>query len=348
LTFARGAHDNLRFPWRHHEVYRPVLWGAVCIVRSLPLARALLEAGAAPNDGVTLTLAASGSDIAALDLLHEFGADPNGPWATDGSTALYAILHWSENPDGARWLIEHGAHADPVFTHNGETPLHVVAERWGTDLAEALVGRGADVGRRRADGRTPYAVAVVSGNDAVAEWLRSRGAPTDLPEVDRLMAAGSHGDLAAVQKMLAARPELRNETGPEHYGALYRAAERNDVKALQGLLACGLDPNRGDASMEMNALHKAAIAGWPDAVRVLLAHGASVFARDREFHATALVCAAEGSRHARPGRDHAAVGRMLLDAGSPVDWAESGQPSESILEVIAAWRAAAQGKAVAM
>lgn len=339
---ALGADPNLRFPWRHHEVYRPVLWGAVCTVRSLPLARALLEAGANPNDGVTLTIAASG-DIAALELLHEFGADPNGPWATDGSTALYAMLHWSEIADGARWLIEHGADVDPVFAQNGETPLHVVAELWGTDLAEALVSRGADIGRRRADRRAPYAVAVLSGNDAVAEWLRSRGAPTDVPEVDRLVAAGSHGDLAAVRTMLAARPELRSEIGPEHYGALYRAAERNDVAALEGLLACGLDPNRGDESMEMNALHKAAMAGWPDAVRVLLAHGASVSARDREFHATALVCAADGSRHARARSDHAAVGRILLDAGSPVDWAESLEQSESILEIIAAWRAAAEG-----
>lgn len=337
---ALGAEPNLRFPWRHHEVYRPVLWGAACKVHSLPLARALLEAGADPSDGVTLTLAASGGDIPTLELLREFGADPNGPWATDGSAALYAILHWSESAVGARWLIEHGADPDPVFAQNGETPLHVVAADWEPDLADALVRRGADIARRRADRRTPYAVAVLSGNEAVADWLRSRGAPTDVPDVDRLIAAGSRGDLAAVQALLAAQPALRSAIGPEHYGALYRAAERNDVQALEALLACGLDPNRGDESMDMNALHKAAMAGWPDAVRVLLAHGASVSARDREFHATALVCAAEGSRHARPERDHAAVGRMLLDAGSPEDWAESAEPSESIREIIAAWRAA--------
>src|SRR5690606_34296567 len=120
-------------------------------------------------------------------------------WASDGSTALYAMLHWCVNTDGAHWLIEHGASADPVFARNGETPLHVVAQRWGTDLAEALVNRGADIGRRRADRRAPYAVAILSGNEAVAEWLASRGAPTDVPEVDRLVAAGSRGDLATVQ-----------------------------------------------------------------------------------------------------------------------------------------------------
>lgn len=342
---ALGADPDLRFPWRHHEVYRPVLWGAVCSTRSLPLARALLEAGANPDDGVTLTISASAGDIAALELLLEFGADVDGPWGTDGSTALYAMLHWSENPAGARWLIEHGADADAVFAQNGETPLHLVAARWNTDLAELLVKHGANIGRRRADRRTPYAVAVLSGNVAVAEWLRAHGAPTDVSEVDRLVSAGSRGDLAAVRTMLAARPALRSEIGGEHYGALYDAAERNDVKAIEALLACGLDPNRGDESMDMNALHKASMAGWPDAVRVLLAHGASVAARDREFHATPLVAAAEGARHAREGRDHAAVGRMLLDAGSPLDWAESGEPSESILEIIEAWRTEATREA---
>lgn len=41
---ALGADPNLRFPWKHHDVYRPVLWGAVFVVGSLPLAKALLEA----------------------------------------------------------------------------------------------------------------------------------------------------------------------------------------------------------------------------------------------------------------------------------------------------------------
>jgi ankyrin repeat protein len=333
-----GADPDLRFPWEHHGVHRPVLWGATGVVHSLPLARALLEAGANPSDGVTLTLAASGGDIGTLELLHEFGVDPNGPWATDGSTALYALLLWAESVDGALWLVDHGADPDAVFEQNGETPLHVAAARWGIDLTEALVDRGAMINRQRADGRTPYAIAVLSGNDAVAEWLGMHGADTVVTQVDRMVAAGSRGDTGTVRAMLAAQPGLRSEIGAPHYAALYRAAEENDANALEGLLACGLDPDRGDESMGMNALHKAAMAGWPEAVRVLLAHGASVSARDREFHATALVCAAEGSRHAGPGTDHTAVGRMLLDAGSPADWKPTDEPSEGIMEIIAGWK----------
>jgi ankyrin repeat protein len=333
-----GADPNLRFPWLHHAVRRPVLWGAVSVVRSLRLAAALLDAGANPSDGVTLPLAAGGGDVAALDLLFAHGADVNRPWATDGASPLYAILHWAKTPEGARWLLDHGADPDPVFAENGETPLHVVASSWDVSLAEELVNRGADIARPRADGRTAYAVAELSGNREVAAWLLAHGAPGELSDVDRLVAACSRGDKAAALAMLDARPDLRRAIGPEHYAAFYRAAERNDTKALEAMLACDFDPDHGDESIGKTALHAAAMAGWPDTVRVLLAHGASVTVRDREFKAQPLIWAAEGSRTSRGDRDHAVVGRLLLDAGSPVDWQQGEEPSEGIVEIVNAWR----------
>jgi ankyrin repeat protein len=338
---ALGADANTRFPWLHHGVRRPVLWGAVCVVRSLALARALLDAGADPDDGVTLPLSAGMGDVAALELLRAHGANVNHPWATDGGAPLYEILHWTKTPEGARWLLEHGADPDPVFAANGETPLHVVAASWGIELAEQLVSRGADVSRRRGDGRTPYAVAELSGNRDVAEWLVAHGAASDISDVDRLVATCSRGDRAGAQAMLEKSPDLRTEISGEHYGALYRAAERNDVAALEALLACGFDPNRGDESIGKAALHVAAMEGWPEAVRTLLLHGASVSARDREFAAPPLIWAAEGSRTWREGRDHRAVGRLLLDAGSPTEWEAGAEPSEAILEIVNEWRGVA-------
>ena len=72
--------------------------------------------------------------------------------------------------------------------------------------------------------------------------------------------------------------------------------------------------------------------------RVLLAHGASVQVRDREFNGQPLIWAAEGSRQGREGRDFAAVGRLLLDAGSPVEWEAGEEPAEGILEIVATWQ----------
>ena len=333
-----GADPNLRFPWLHHDVRRRPRAPAVCVVRSLRLAATLLDAGADPSDGVTLPLAASGGDTAALDLLLAHGADVNRPWATDGSAPVYAILHWSRTADGVHWLLAHGADPDPVFAANGETPLHSVAADWDVALAEELVHRGADIARPRADGRTPYAVAELNGNREVAAWLVSQGAPAELSDADRLVSACSRGDRAAAGAMLDAHPELRRAIGPEHYAAFYRAAERNDTNALETMLGCGFDPDRADESIGKTALHAAAMEGWPDAVRVLLAHGASVTVRDREFKAQPLIWAAEGSRTGRRDRDHAAVGRLLLEAGSPVDWQQVDEPSEGIVEIVNAWR----------
>ncbi len=335
---ALGVDPNTRFPWLHHNVYRPVLWGASRVAQSLPLVEALLDAGADPNDGVTLPLAASAGDIPVLEALLSHGANVDQAWATDGSTSLYAILNWSRTPDGAVWLLEHSADPNAVFVENGETPLHVVARAWDVPLAAAMAARGADIERPRADGRTPYAVAELNGNPAVADWLVEQGASPELSEVDRLVAACSRGDRKAAEALLTTNPGLRNEITDDHYIAFHQAAERNDVGALEAMLACGFDPNRPDAGIGKTALHSAAMEGWPDAVRVLLAHGASVYVRDREFKGQPLIWAAEGSRQGRDGRDFAAVGKLLLEAGSPVEWETTDEPAEGILEIVAAWR----------
>ena len=335
-----GADPNARFPWLHHGVQRAALWGAVCITQLLPLAEALLEAGADPNDGVTVPLAASGGDIAALELLYRYGADVNQAWASDGSSTLYAIMNWAETPKGIRWLLDHGADADAVFAPNGETPLHVAARRWDPQMIELLVTHGADVARPRADGRTPFAVAQLSGNSAAAEWLTRHGAPTALSEVDRFVALCGRGDRSAAQAMLREHPHLREQLGSEHYAGLYRAAEIGDTRVIETMLACGFEPNHSDEEIGKTALHEAAHWGRANAVRVLLAHGASVSVRDREFHGHPLIWAADGlrTRGEGDGREFNEVARLLLAAGSPVEWESGAEPSEEIVEIIDSWR----------
>ena len=134
---------------------------------------------------------------------------------------------------------------------------------------------------------------------------------------------------------------MRDELTDDHYIAFHQAAERGDVHALEVMLACGFDPNRPDPGIGKTVLHSAAMEGWPEAVRLLLAHGASVHVRDREFHGQPLIWAAEGSRtQHRQGRDFAAVGKLLLDAGSPVEWETGAEPAEGLLEIVSAWQRA--------
>jgi ankyrin repeat protein len=332
-----GADPNTGYYHDEHlpnPTFESVLYGASGVAHHSGLTQLLLDRGADPNDGETEYHSPEGFDNRPMEIIVE-----SGRLAPIGlTTMLHRKLDWT-NYKGVVWLLEHGADPDPVFAANGETPLHVVARRWDVPVAESLVQRGADLSRRRADGRTPFAVAELNGNRAVADWLRARGAANDLQPVDRLVAACGRGDRAEAEAMLAARPTLRDEIAAEHYVALHRAAEEGDVAALALLLDCGFDASRGDEEIGKTALHSAAMAGQPDAVRVLLARGASPDVRDREFHGQPLVWAAEGSRsHRDRARDYAEVGRLLLDAGSPVEWEAGDEPAEGLVEILSDWQ----------
>ena len=86
------------------------------------------------------------------------------------------------------------------------------------------------------------------------------------------------------------------------------------------MLACGFNTEATDKD-NVTPLHRAAMGGHTEAVRVLLAHGANVNALDGMFAAPPLVWAVEGRSHSRdPRADFVAVARLLIAAGSPVDW----------------------------
>jgi hypothetical protein len=70
------------------------------------------------------------------------------------------------------------------------------------------------------------------------------------------------------------------------------------------------------------------MGGHAEAVRVLLKHGAPVNALDGMFSATPLVWAVEGrSSERHGGADHVAVARLLITAGSSLEWsAPEGAP----------------------
>ena len=133
--------------------------------------------------------------------------------------------------------------------------------------------------------------------------------------------------------MLATHPGLRAQLGPQHHLMLHRPAEAGNAGSLETMLACGFDPRARDKD-GVTALHRAAMAGEVDAVRVLLKHGAPVDAVDGMFAAPPLLWAVQGRHRPRPGADHVAVARELIAAGSPVEWTPPpGAPSpEATLE----------------
>ena len=320
-----GANPNAEYHWNWHpELPRTALWAAVCTVGYLPLAETLLEAGASPTDGVTMHIAGGGGNIAALDLLHRFGVNVNG--VPGGVPPLVYMMTWARESAGPRWLIFHGADPNLAWGEAGEAPLHVAARRWDVAMADLLVTHGADPRRRRADGLTPHTLAELHGNHDVAVWLLAHGASDELTPLERFIAVCARGDSPAASAMLAARPALRTELGRDHHLMLHRPAESGNAAVLETMLSSGFDPAVADKE-GVTPLHRAAMAGHPAAVRVLLAHGAPINAKDGMFSATALVWAVEGRSHAGPGADHVAVARLLIAAGSELEWsAPDGAP----------------------
>jgi ankyrin repeat protein len=315
----RGANPNAEYHWQWHaELPRTALWGALCGTNHLPLAETLLERGANPTDGVSLHITAGGGILPALELLARFKVDPNG--IPGGVPPLRYLLSWADTPIGARWLLEHGADPNLAWSQHGDAPIHVAAQRWGVEMMELLAQHGADLHERRTDGRTALTLAELHGNEAVAAWLRARGAKDELSPLERFAAACCRGDRASADAMLRSNPQLRDQLLTEHHLMMHVPAERGDAAVLETMLTCGFDPNVRDHD-GVTSLHRSAMAGRAEATRVLIAHGATVDALDGMFAGTPLLWAAEGWRHApRPGVDHVAVARLLIAAGSPTTW----------------------------
>src|SRR5690606_7200409 len=113
---------------------------------------------------------------------------------------------------------------------------------------------------------------------------------------------------------------LPQELRTEHHRIVHVPAERGDAGVLDTMLASGFDPNVKDDD-GVTALHRAAMAGRAESVRVLLEHGAAVNALDDMFAATPLLWAAQGwHEYAPPGADHPAAARLLVAAGSSLEW----------------------------
>ena len=101
---------------------------------------------------------------------------------------------------------------------------------------------------------------------------------------------------------------------------LHRPAESGNAAVLETMLGCGFEPEAKDKD-NVTPLHRAAMGGHVDAVRVLLKYGADVNALDGMFSASPLVWAVEGrSTVKRHGADHVGVARLLIASGSPLEW----------------------------
>jgi ankyrin repeat protein len=127
---------------------------------------------------------------------------------------------------------------------------------------------------------------------------------------------------------------------------LPEAGWAGNARAVELMLGLGFDPstpNPGGATV----LHCAAWEGSAESVRAVLAHpdaAALVDRREPTYGATPLGWCCHGSRHGPRGGDHAAVARMLLQAGATPE-PDLGDVREDVRAVIEEWhRREARGR----
>jgi ankyrin len=147
-----------------------------------------------------------------------------------------------------------------VAVRAAEVPLARAAERGDLARVRALLAAKVDVNAPRVDGSTALHAAVHADRLDIVELLLTAGA----------------------------RASAANRLG---VSALSIAAVNGNAAIIARLLDAGVDPNTADATGE-TVLMTASRTGVADAVRVLLARGARVDAREPEFQQTALMYAA--------------------------------------------------------
>jgi ankyrin repeat protein len=161
-----------------------------------------LDAGARPTDPATdvdlLSWAAAGGSAAAVQLLLDRGADPDGGALHAAATAAAAPV--------VVLLLQAGADVDRRDPHTGRTPLHTAVAALGVapapdlpdriaDVVTLLVDAGADVDATTADGASALDIIRVAG--ARRRAAGGDGAAEGDPPHDRLsrllVAAGATG-----------------------------------------------------------------------------------------------------------------------------------------------------------
>jgi ankyrin repeat protein len=281
------------------------LYAATGLNNNAALASALLQAGANPNDGESLYHSTEHPDLACMKLLLRYGADPHQ------ANALRHILDY-EHSEGVQLLLDAGA--DPNHANErGDTALHWAVWRGrSAKIVTMLLDRGADVNAKRKDGRTAYALAILGGQNELAALLKSRGANTDLPELDQFVEACINPNQKPLAQLgLTARPEYEHLV--PHLAAVHNTA------AVRALLAAGFPVDaRGEHGG--TALHWACWKGYADLVKLLLDHHASLEIKDHSFHAPPSGWLHHGTQNCgETGGDYAEVARLLIAAGDPME-----------------------------
>ena len=325
LLVDAGADVNVTIPGPDGRC--TPLYGAAGVLNDARLTAVLLDAGADPDEGATgsegteaLYHAAEFADTTCLRLLLE--ARPRPQWV---AYCLGRALDFSD-PDRALLFLEHGA------VRPGSNALRIAVRKQAAPVVvAAMLEHGADPNATDDRGTPVLVTAVRSGQVETARLLEAGGAvPAAVAEADRNVGRAVRGE-----------PHDAPVAGIDPF-LLEQAVNRNDLVAIDRLLAAGLSVDASDEP-DWSALRRACWIGNAEAARLLVAAGANVMPTE---DGSPLGAAMHGSEHCFdpeggpreslpeeiPQSGYVAVVELLLEHGAPQPATPFG--SEAVREVL--------------
>ena len=299
---ARGADPNAFFVNEYGEM--SALYGAAGVKHDPELTRALLEAGANPDDGESLYHATEAERPECVRILLEHGA------TIDGTNAVAHALD-DDRLEHVRLLLEHGA--DP---NGGSYIAHAVRRGRGGETVELLAAAGADLDRPGGETwrgdvplRTPYQHAVLRGKTELADLLERLGASTEVDSSDTWVAQLARGEEPQGDAPTSFDVDMQE--------VVILTALRVDAELV--VRAVGIDfSGVVGGSPAGTLLHHACWVGSVDLVERLLALGADPAAPSPADFETPLDWAVHASQyHGLSDRDYVGIAERLVAAGAP-------------------------------
>ena len=324
-------------PWReaHAAFHRGDADNVARLLERYPELRAKVNEPNMGFDCPPIVAAARSGNRKMVDVMLQFGADINArsQWWAGG----FGVLD-DANPEIAAFLIERGARVDahaaahlgmvdrlkelidlnPGLVHarggDGQTPLHCAAN---VEIAEYLLGRGADIDARDVDHESTPAQYMLDSRAELARYLVQRGCKTDI-----LMAAAL-GDSGLVRKHLDGDPSSIHMRVADDYfpmvggkngGTIYQWRLGWYVSACQVAKKFGHEDLFGFLMEHSPAEEKLLNACWlgdESLVRALIEHQPNLCASLPNPRRTYMADAARNN--------NTTAVRLMLMAGLPVD-----------------------------
>jgi ankyrin repeat protein len=316
-----GADPNTGF-WTTGKFpeYESALYGAAGVAHHAALTRLLIERGANPNDEDAVYHSPEGDDSGAMQVLVETGEVTR----ENLSVMLVRKSDWHD-PDGVRYLLEHGA--DPNFQRGrGWYPLlHAISRNNGLAIIELLLDHRADP-HLRSEGTSAIELAARRGRGDVLAALLKRGVALDLTGVDRLIAACAMDDAATIRELAQREPQLVAQLLAQGATLLAEFTSTWNTAGVRRLLDFGVPVTSlytGDGYFDIaprsTALHVAAWQIRADLVQLLLERGAAVNARDSKERTPLMLAVKACVDSYWSERRTAEPARLLLAAGATTD-----------------------------